>query len=128
MEDEINSERLLVCEGRCNGDAVQRFDRACAARERIFGTDRSAMELAEDGKFRPLRATTMLERSDIALVRKFVHSWHRRINRKQSSCMDCGTVRRYDWPRPWDEAEKADIAPDSEPSPVVRTATPWAVE
>ena len=64
---------ILVCEGRCNGEDVKRYDMACKqARDR--------MAIAEVW---------------LMLARKFVHTLHEAITEYDYRCTVCGASRKY---------------------------------
>lgn len=67
-------DKVLVCEGVCNGGRVQRFDAEVLAvapdRERIGP-------------------------STFALARRFIYTLHLEVARNRFKCAVCGTARRF---------------------------------
>lgn len=69
----------LICEGPCNGGAVEEFDEIVANSLRV-----------------PRHAGIFVSRDWLLLARNFIYTLHRPdALRDHMTCVVCGTIRRY---------------------------------
>jgi len=76
--------RQLVCEGRCNGGAVQEFDRAIRAAGRT--------DVERKGR---LVTTSNAPEHVLALGRHLLHTSHLIVGGQMAECLACRNLRKY---------------------------------
>jgi hypothetical protein len=84
-----NRERQLVCEGNCNENLIVRYD--AGVRKGIRDTRNGQVNHQKQG-------AVLVPEWALAIARHLKHTSHARLNRDQSICLTCNTIRKYDWP------------------------------
>jgi hypothetical protein len=78
--------RQLVCEGACNGGAVQEFDRAIRAASRVE---------VETDHGRRMNTSRVIDESVLELGRRLLHTSHVMVNGQIAQCIYCHTARKW---------------------------------
>ena len=82
---------LLICEGQCNGGRVQSFDKAVDAIESFVIEDVHSADRIHAMQIR----TKVLGDNEHALLKSLRYTLHVQTGKRDYSCNDCGTVRRW---------------------------------